>query len=255
MRFRPCIDLHEGCVKQIVGSSLRDSGQANINFAATESAEYFADMYRRDGLVGGHVIMLGPGNEDAAKKALQAYPDGLQIGGGINPENAVKWLEYGASKVIVTSYLFDANGIFCYPRLEELIDVVGIERLVLDLSCIAVDGDYYVAANRWQTVTKQKVDGESLMELVGEDGEILVHAVDVEGKQQGIDEKLVVLLGEECPCCVTYAGGIRSLADLEKIDKLGNGRVDVTVGSALDIFGGNLSYNEVVNFDRERRKG
>ncbi len=252
MRIHPCIDLHEGRVKQIVGSSLRENGKAEENFTASESPSYFADMYRRDGLSGGHVILLGPGNDAAAREALRAYPGGLQIGGGVRPDNAMDWLNAGGAKVIVTSYLFD-KGRFSLDRLKELGDVVGPTRLVVDLSCVKVGDEYRVAANRWQTVTEQVVDRVAFTELARFADEFLVHAVDVEGKRQGIDEALVELLGAECPVSVTYAGGIRSLADLELVERLGHGRVDATVGSALDIFGGSLAYRDVVEFDRARR--
>jgi phosphoribosylformimino-5-aminoimidazole carboxamide ribotide isomerase len=252
MRIRPCIDLHEGRVKQIVGSSLRDDGKAEENFTASESPSYFAGMYRRDGLSGGHVILLGPGNEIAAREALRAFPGGLQVGGGVRPDNATDWLDAGAAKVIVTSYLFE-KGRFSLDRLRALGDVVGQTRLVVDLSCVKVGDEYRVAANHWQTVTEQAVDRVAFAELARFADEFLVHAVDVEGKRQGIDEALVELLGAECPVSVTYAGGIRSLADLELVERLGRGRVDATVGSALDIFGGSLAYRDVVEFDRARR--
>ncbi len=251
MRIRPCIDLHQGQVRQIVGNSLRDGevARTQVNFATERSAAEFARMYREDGLSGGHVIMLGPGNEAQARAALAADPDGLQIGGGITPENAGQWLAAGAAKVIVTSYLF-VDGQFSRDRLAAMAAAVGPERLVLDLSCRRCGDDYRVAARRWQETTGMKLDGQTLRELSGYCSEFLVHAVEVEGQRSGIDETLVRLLAEICPTVVTYAGGVRSLADLSSIAGLGRGRVDATVGSALDIFGGDLPYRAVVEFDR-----
>ncbi len=244
MRFRPCIDLHEGKVKQIVGSTLRDGGQASTNFVSGETPEYYAYMYAADGLRGGHVIMLGPGNENAARAALQAAPGTLQIGGGINPGNAAEWLETGASHVIVTSWLF-ADGELCMERLEKLSAATGRERLVVDLSCLPVDGKYHVACNRWQTVCSSTLSASALAQLAGFCDELLVHAVGKEGKRGGIDEELISRLAEWSPVPVTYAGGIADFADIEAVERAGGGRVDFTVGSALDIFGGNLSYSEI----------
>jgi phosphoribosylformimino-5-aminoimidazole carboxamide ribotide isomerase len=202
-------------------------------------------MFRRDGLEGGHVIMLGPGNEEAASEALGAFPGGLQIGGGIDAGNAAQWLERGASRVIATSFLFD-DGVFSPERLERLVAAVGRERLVLDLSCARRDGRYRVMSNRWQTWTELAIDAETLASLAGSCSEFLVHAVEVEGKQAGPDLDLVELLAGATPIPTTYAGGIRSLADIEAIDRLGRGRLDFTVGSALDIFGGHhLRYADL----------
>ncbi len=248
MRFRPCIDLHGGRVKQIVGSSLRDgpdAGKIETHFESEDSPSRFAEMFRRDGLDGGHVIMLGPGNEAAAGEALAAFPGGLQIGGGIDPENAAQWLERGASHVIATSYLFE-NGVFSPARLARLVAAVDRERLVLDLSCARRDGRYFVMSNRWQTWTELAIDAETLGSLAESCSEFLVHAVEVEGKQTGPDLDLVELLSGATPIPATYAGGIRSLADIEAIERLGRGRLDFTVGSALDIFGGHhLRYADL----------
>ncbi|OGV62045.1 MAG: phosphoribosylformimino-5-aminoimidazole carboxamide ribotide isomerase [Lentisphaerae bacterium RIFOXYB12_FULL_65_16] len=254
MRFRPCIDLHQGKVKQIVGSSLRDDSNAALvtNFVADRPASYFADMYRCDGLVGGHVILLGPGNDDAAVSALRAHPGGLQVGGGMTPDNAVGWLAKGAAKVIVTSYVFQ-NGALSSERLRRLVDAAGAERLVLDLSCRRRNGDYVVVIDRWQTFTDVILGPRVFAELAMSCSEFLIHAVDVEGKQAGVDGDLVRAMAAWSPVPATYAGGVRSLADISRIEELGQGRVDVTVGSALDIFGGSLSYRELVNFDRQRR--
>jgi len=244
MRFRPCIDLHKGKVKQIVGSSLRDSGDAVTNFEATQPPSYFAEMYWREGLSGGHVIMLGPGNEEAAREALGCHPGNLQVGGGINPENAAEWLAAGADKVIVTSYLFN-DGALDMDKVRRISDAVQREKLVIDLSCVWKDEAYHVATNRWQTVCEFTLDGDSLSALATHCAEFLVHAVGVEGKQGGIDARLVTLLADWSPIPVTYAGGIRNLDDIEEIRRAGKGRVDFTVGSALDIFGGSLPYADV----------
>lgn len=255
MRFRPCIDLHQGKVKQIVGASLRDdAGAAPVtHFVAQESPAWFAERYRRDGLGGGHVIMLGPGNEAAAEAALAAYPGGFHIGGGISAENAAAWLARGAAKVIVTSYAF-AGGRIRPERLDALVAAVGRDHLVLDLSCRKTVDGYRVAVDRWQTLTDIAVSAATLQRLAAWASEFLIHGVDVEGCQAGIDGDLVALLAAVCPLPVTYAGGARSLADLDLIDRLGKGRVDATIGSALDIFGGTLAYPDVVEWDRRHRQ-
>ena len=247
MRFRPCIDLHRGVVKQIVGSTLRDNTDPTTNFEADKPAAYYADLYRRDGLYGGHVIMLGPGNEDAATQALAAFPNGLQIGGGITPDNGRRWLQRGAAGVIVTSYIFEA-GRLCNDRLHEMVEAVGAEHLILDLSC-GRQGDRYVAmSNRWQTYTDFEISRDNLAQLAASCCEFLIHATTVEGKQQGIDADLVTLLGDITPLPTTYAGGIRSMQDITLIQQLGQGRLDYTVGSALDIFGGKgLRYRDLVD--------
>ena len=246
MRFRPCIDLHGGQVKQIVGSSLRDGAAPQTNFTASAPPEHFAAKYRDDGLKGGHVIMLGPGNEDAARAALGAYPGGLQVGGGIRPDNAPAWIGHGAERVIATSYVF-AEGRLHRDRLEELAGAVGPERLVLDLSCAPADGGYRVMSDRWQRQTDFVVDAAGLESLAPYCAEFLVHATQVEGKQQGIDTELVRLLGASTPLPTTYAGGIASWDDIRALAEHGGGRLDYTVGSALDLFGGSgLTYDELV---------
>jgi phosphoribosylformimino-5-aminoimidazole carboxamide ribotide isomerase len=252
MRFRPCIDLHEGRVKQIVGSTLKDNEHAApiTNFETEKPPAYFAALYRSDGLSGGHVVMLGPGNEEAACAALEAFPYGLQVGGGIRPENARLFLDRGASHVIITSYIF-FKGTVQWARLDALENMVGAQRLVLDLSCRAVDGSYFIATDRWQTTSDNALTYELLAVLATHCSEFLVHAVDVEGKREGIDEKLVAFLADASPIAVTYAGGIRSIDDLERVKELGSGRVDATIGSALDIFGGTLSYRQVVEWHRK----
>ena len=249
MRFRPCIDLHDGRVKQIVGSSLGDD-QASLrtNFASELPSSYYAELYRRDNLTGGHIIMLGSGNEQAAAEALATWPGGLQVGGGISDANAREWLSKGASHVIVTSHVFH-DGHLDRNRLEKLVSLVGKERLVLDLSCRWRGDGYYVVTDRWQKFTELKIQSEVLEDLARSCDEFLVHAVDVEGKCMGIDTRLLALLAESVPVPTTYAGGVSSFADLDRIRQSGKGRIDVTVGSALDIFGGKeLCYRDVVAY-------
>jgi phosphoribosylformimino-5-aminoimidazole carboxamide ribotide isomerase len=255
-RFRPCIDLHEGRVKQIVGSTLSDTGTAlRTNFVSEHGADWYARRFAADGLTGGHVILLGPGNREAAARALAAFPGGLQVGGGITPENATEFLEEGASHVIVTSYLFDREGHFLINRLEEMVAAVGPERLVVDLSCRAAKGGWVVAMNRWQTLTDLQVTADTLRQLGRFCAEFLVHAVDVEGKCKGIDEALTVFLGEHCQIPVTYAGGIHLLEVLYRIDELSRGKVDATIGSALDLFGGSaVRYEDCLRFNRRDSK-
>ncbi|KAK4835920.1 hypothetical protein QYF36_016361 [Acer negundo] len=251
VRFRPCIDIHKGKVKQIVGSTLRDSKEDETklvtNFESDKSAAEFADLYKEDGLKGGHAIMLGsdPLSQAAAITALHAYPGGLQVGGGINSENSLSYIKEGASHVIVTSYVFN-NGQMDLEKLKALVCVVGKQRLVLDLSCRKKDGKYAIVTDRWQKFSDVYLDERVLYFLASYADEFLVHGVDVEGKKLGIDEELVTLLGMHSPIPVTYAGGVTTMADLEKIKVAGMGRVDVTVGSALDIFGGNLPYKDVL---------
>jgi phosphoribosylformimino-5-aminoimidazole carboxamide ribotide isomerase len=250
--FRPCIDLHEGKVKQIVGGTL---GEASLrtNFVSEKSAAWFAELYRRDGLRGGHVIMLGAGNESAARGALAAFPGGMHIGGGVNPSNARGWLEAGASHVIVTSWVF-REGRVDWSRLGELVKLVGKDRLVLDLSCRKRGQDYFVVTDRWQKFTELVVNAETLKRFSACCAEFLIHAVDVEGLCDGIDRELVEKLGQWTPIPMTYAGGANSLADLEEVTKLGQGRVDLTIGSALDIFGGSgVSYEQCVFFNRRQK--
>jgi len=250
--FRPCIDLHEGKVKQIVGGTLGGSG-LRTNFVSEKSAAWFAELYRRDGLTGGHVIMLGSGNETEALSALAAFPGGLQIGGGMNASNARGWLDAGASHVIVTSWVF-REGRADWARLDELVKVIGKDRLVLDLSCRKRGEDYFVVTDRWQKFTELVVNEETLKKFSGLCVEFLIHAVDVEGLCKGIDGELVEKLGRWTPIPTTYAGGANSLADLETVTKLGQGRVHLTIGSALDIFGGSgVRYEDCVKFNRRQK--
>ncbi|MEC8929155.1 MAG: phosphoribosylformimino-5-aminoimidazole carboxamide ribotide isomerase [Verrucomicrobiota bacterium] len=246
--FRPCIDLHEGRVKQIVGGTLSDQG-AQTNFVSDRPASWFAARYRKDALHGGHVIQLGPGNETAAREALAAFPGGLQLGGGVNQDNAPTWLEAGAAQVIVTSWVF-REGQLDKNRLATLVKTIGRERLVLDLSCRQRDGTYWVVTDRWQKFTELAVTEDTLNKLAPSCAEFLVHAVDVEGKQTGIDLSLVRTLAAQSPIPVTYAGGANSLGDLEAVQEAGQGRVHLTIGSALDLFGGNVSYEACVAFNR-----
>jgi len=250
--FRPCIDLHEGQVKQIVGGSLTgDAASLRTNFVSAYPPAGFAELNRRDGLRGGRVVMLGPGNEAAAVEALAAYPGGLQLGGGVNPQNARRWLDAGASHVIVTSWVF-REGRLDETRLTELLRVVGRERLVLDLSCRLRDGRYWVVTDRFQRFTELELGQEVLEDLAGSCAEFLVHAVDVEGLCRGVDRDLVARLGDWTPSPMTYAGGARTIADLEDVTRLGQGRVDLTIGSALDIFGGTgVRYADCVAYNRQ----
>ncbi|KAK4535917.1 hypothetical protein CDCA_CDCA06G1942 [Cyanidium caldarium] len=263
-RFRPCIDIHDGRVKQVVGSTLTADGAAvqQTNFETDVPASYFADRYREDRLPGGHVIILGgerAASERAALEALAAFPHGLQFGGGVSADNARHYLDAGASHVIVTSYVFH-HGAVDIGRLEQLRRVTGRERLVLDLSCRPHQVDdtveYFVYTERWTRRTDVRLDATSLQRLAEYCSEFLVHAVDVEGKKCGLDETLVQRLADISPIPVTYAGGVRSVGDLEYVRQAGGGRVDVTVGSALDLFGGTLPYTEAVAWQRlvERAK-
>lgn len=250
-KFRPCIDLHDGRVKQIVGSSLSDSGAGlKTNFETDRSPAWFAELYKKDGIRGGHVIMLGKGNEQAAKAALAAYPGGLQVGGGITADNAKEYLDAGASHVIVTSWIFP-DGKLDRERLERLSKNVGKEHLVLDLSCKRVDKGWKIAVNRWQTLIDIEITAENLADLSNYCDEFLIHAADVEGKQQGMDDELIVFLSKHSPIPCTYAGGARTLADLEHCKEISNGKIDLTIGSALDLFGGTgVKYDDCVKFNK-----
>ena len=251
--FRPCIDLHEGRVKQIVGGTLNDDfpDELRTNFVSECSAAFYARMYRQDGLTGGHIIMLGQGNEVAAREALAAYPGGLQVGGGITPANALGYIEAGASHVIVTSWVF-REGRLDRERLQQLLAKVGPQRLVIDLSCRRRGDDYFVVTDRWQKFTDLRVNAETLHDLAGSCNEFLIHAVDVEGLCRGVDLELVEKLALWSPLPTTYAGGAQSLRDLELVTSIGQGRIDLTIGSALDIFGGTgVRYAEVVGYNRQ----
>ena len=261
MKFRPCIDIHNGKVKQIVGGSLNDEGnQAKQNFESSKDASYYANLYKEDGLYGGHVILLNPVSSEyyeetkaQAMKALQAYPGGLQIGGGITAENAEEYLNAGASHVIVTSYVF-RNGQIHWENMRRLKETVGKERIVIDLSCRKKGNGYYIVTDRWQKFTDVKLTVDVLEELADFCDEFLVHGVDVEGKSSGIDEELAEILAKYCmegKNKITYAGGIGCIKDLEKFQKLTYGKVDFTIGSALDLFGGTLSYDRIKYYEDE----
>lgn len=245
-QFRPCIDLHDGKVKQIVGGTLTDGGTPRTNFVAAHTPDYFARLYHQDNLTGGHVIKLGPGNDEAALCALQAWPGHLQLGGGITPDNAVNFLEQGAAAVIVTSSVF-SDGRINEKNLELLLQRCGREKLVLDLSCRKKDGEYFVVTDRWQKFTSLKVNAQTLSQFGSCCLEFLIHAVDVEGKCSGIDRELLEILSSGSPVDCVYAGGIRDFDDIRLIEQCGQGKIHYTIGSALDIFGGPLSYTSVVS--------
>ncbi len=255
MQFRPCIDIHDGKVKQIVGGSLKDDSlQTEENFVSEQSAAVYARLYQKLQLTGGHIILLnkaGTLEYDAdvkqAMEALRAYPGGLQIGGGMTSQNAKQFITAGASHVIVTSYVF-RDGQVDYERLKEMEETVGKEHLVLDLSCRKKDEDYYIVTDRWQKFTKEKISVSLLNKLASYCDEFLVHAVDVEGKASGIEKSLVSLLADWSGLKITYAGGVGSYEDLTDLKILGNNEIDVTVGSALDLFGGHLSFEKVLDF-------
>ena len=253
MKFRPCIDIHNGSVKQIIGGSLTDSGnQAVDNFVSGQDAAFYARKYKEDGLAGGHIILLNPKNSEyyesdvfQAKSALEEYSGGMQIGGSMDESNAKAFLNMGASHIIVTSYVFTGGRIHM-ERLQRLVALLGKEHLVLDLSCRYVADDYYIVTDRWQKVTRVKMNQQTLEMLAEFCDEFLIHAVDVEGKASGVEREVVRRLGERQILPVTYAGGIHSFEDIEWIRRAGNGFVDFTVGSALDLFGGTIPYQKLV---------
>ncbi len=260
MEFRPCIDIHNGSVKQIVGGSLRDYGdKAQENYVSAQDAAFYARMYQEYGIKGGHIILLNPAaspyyekTKEQALAALKAYPGGMQAGGGITPENAGEYLNAGASHVIVTSYVFH-DGRLEYERLENLVHEVGKKNLVLDLSARKKDGRYFIVTDRWQKYTRTELNKNTLDELSSYCDEFLVHAVDVEGKADGIEEELASLLGGWGKIPVTYAGGVHSFDDLRLLKKLGKDKVHVTVGSALDLFGGSMEFEKVLYLCRAER--
>lgn len=260
MEFRPCIDIHNGKVKQIVGGSLRDMGdQAEENFVSEQDAAFYADFYKKDGIRGGHIILLNgkdspyyADTKEQAFLALDTYPGGLQVGGGITAENAEEFLQAGASHVIVTSYVFQDGRIHAC-NLEKIHRVAGRECLVLDLSCRKKDGAYYIVTDRWQRFTNERVTLQLLDELAGYADEFLIHAVDVEGKVSGIERELVELLGDWGKLPLTYAGGVGSFKHLEQLKEWGQGRLHVTIGSALDLFGGQMRYEDVLKYVRNEK--
>ncbi|MBQ8040761.1 MAG: phosphoribosylformimino-5-aminoimidazole carboxamide ribotide isomerase [Lachnospiraceae bacterium] len=257
MQFRPCIDIHNGKVKQIVVGSLKDEGnKSKENFVSECDASYFADLYKKENLKGAHVIMLNAKDSEyyeatkaQATLAVQTFPGALQVGGGITAENAAEYIANGADKVIVTSYVFK-DGEIQYDNLQKLIASVGKEHIVLDLSCRKKEGKYYIVTDRWQKFTNVEVTHEVLGELSSYCSEFLIHAVDVEGKQQGIDTQLIAYLGKWDGIPITYAGGIHTYEDIETVRNLGQGKIHVTVGSALDLFGGSLEFDKLVQLMR-----
>lgn len=258
MEFRPCIDIHNGKVKQIVGGTLKDQNdQAAENFVSEQDAPFYAQLYKRYGISGGHIILLNARDSSyyeatklQALAALQVYPGGLQVGGGITAENAHEFLRAGASHVIVTSYVF-RDGKVDYGRLEKLVQAVGKEHLVLDLSCRKKDGAYYIVTDRWQKFTDECVTEELLDRLQGYADEFLIHAVDVEGKASGIECGLVELLGNWNKIPVTYAGGIGSFENLKELSEYGKHHLNYTIGSALDLFGGSMKFEDVLEFGKK----
>lgn len=259
MEFRPCIDIHNGSVKQIVGGSLKDQGdQALENFVSEQDATFYARFYRNAGIRGGHIILLNgvdsqyyEATRQQALRALRAFPGGLQVGGGIHTGNAQEYLEAGASQVIVTSYVFH-DGRVDYERLEELSGAIGRQRLVLDLSCRRIEGQYRIVTDRWQKATQEVLTNSLLDRLADFCCEFLVHAVDVEGKSGGIEWELAALLGAWGKQPITYAGGVHSYEDLWLLKKLGQNRLHVTIGSALDLFGGDLEWERVLEICKEK---
>lgn len=262
-RYIGCIDIHDGQVKQIVGSTLTTNDQTlSTNYVSPHSPTYYAELYRKNGVLGTHVIKLGSTetNDRAAEEALAAWPGKLQVGGGVNLGNCKEWIEKGADKVIVTSWLFP-EGQLSWDRLKQISDMVGKERLVVDVSCKRVidenEGrvEWVVAMNKWQTLTTTVLSQQLFTELREYCTEFLVHAADVEGLCQGIDEELVAQLGEWCrgwdDISVVYAGGARSFQDLELVEKLSHGKVDLTYGSSLDIFGGSVKFQDLVEWNKK----
>lgn len=252
MKFRPCIDIHNGHVVQIVGSSLRDENDsAQNNFVSEKDSAYYANLYKEHGLSGGHIIILNGKDSEyyeatkaEAVKALQTYKGGMQIGGGITDKNAEEYILAGASHIIVTSYVF-SDGKICYNNLNRLNSAVGREHICLDVSCRMRNGKYYVVTDRWQRFTDVVLDENLIVSLSEYCDELLVHAVDVEGRKAGINATIAGIL-EKSPIPVTYAGGISSLDDIAKIRSIGNNKIDFTIGTALNIFGGDLDLMEVI---------
>lgn len=255
MRFRPCIDIHNGQVKQIVGGSLKDAGnEALENFVSEQDSTFYARVYKEKGIRGGHVILLNASDsefygrtKEQALAALREYPGGLQVGGGITDRNAGEFLDAGASHVIVTSYVFK-DGKLNMEHLHKMVDAVGKEHLVLDLSCRKRGGNYYIVTDRWQKFTEVILCRETIEDLSRYCDEFLIHAVDVEGKASGIEVELVRLLADSCAIPITYAGGVGSFDDLQQLRQAGRGKVDVTIGSALDLFGGNMPFEQVLKY-------
>ena len=250
MKFRPCIDLHNGSVKQIVGGTLTDQNNPKVNFFSDNSPSFFAKMFADYNLQGGHIIKLGANNDEAAKEAIKAWPKGLQIGGGITIDSAKEWLNLGASKVIITSCVFEKNNLNI-KKLEKIVEEVGRENITLDLSCRKKEEKYFVVTNKWQTFTDLEVEKKSLQMLSEYCSEFLIHSVDLEGLMSGIDINLINIIKESPLQCV-YAGGVHSFEDLDIIKEIGKDKIDVTIGSALDIYGGNLKFKEIINYFNQK---
>ncbi len=252
MRFRPCIDIHNGNVKQIVGSTLRDKNDiAKENFSSDLGGGYYASLYRSKGLKGGHIILLNPegsqyyeADVDTAKEALSAYEGGLQIGGGMNDKNSARFLDMGASHIIITSFVFK-DGVINTDNLKAAVRAVGRKRLVLDLSCRKKGDKYYIVTDRWQKFTDTELTLDTMGYLSGFCDEFLIHAVDVEGKANGIETDIAALIGDFSEIPVTYAGGIHSYEDISLLSEISGGKADFTIGSALDIFGGSLEFDRI----------
>jgi len=246
MKFRPCIDIHNGKVKQIVGSSLSDSGKGLLeNYVSSQNASFYANLFKKFNLCGGHIIKLDKGEDtnNEAINALQTWPGCMQIGGGITDSNCKYYLDSGASHVIVTSFVFN-NGIIDYENLRTISEACGKSNLVLDLSCKLVDGDYHIATERWQNISKEYITPSLLYDLSFYCDEYLIHDVSVEGMKNSIDTDLISILTAS-PIPVTYAGGISCYEDIDKLSKYGEDSIDFTIGSSLDIFGGNISFEEI----------
>lgn len=257
-KYVGCIDLHSGTVKQIVGATLRDDTEVSTNFVSSHPPSFYAELYKKHNVQGTHIIKLGPGNDEAAMEALSVWPGEMQVGGGINIENGRKWIDLGASKIIVTSWLFPNQIDIDWERLSALSAAVGKDKLVVDVSCKRVDNGWKVAINKWQTVTKCELNSELIVKLAEFCDEILVHAADVEGLCNGIDEELVRELGfwaRDTKLKIVYAGGAKSIDDLDLVDSLSNGRVDLTYGSSVDIFGGYIKFGDLVKWNEEREGG
>ncbi|KAF1983378.1 Phosphoribosylformimino-5-aminoimidazole carboxamide ribotide isomerase [Aulographum hederae CBS 113979] len=254
--FRPCIDLHAGSVKQIVGGTLSETLPESLktNFTSLLPSSYYANLYKEQGLHGAHVIMLGPGNDDACREAVEAWPKGLQVGGGVNEGNAAEWVKNGAEKVIITSYLFP-SGKFSLEHLKAVLAALDNdkEKLVIDLSCRKKGNGWWVAMNKWQTIADMELNQDSISLLEPYCSEFLIHAADNEGLQKGIDHELVRKLAEWCSIPVTYAGGGRGIQDLDLVKELSNGKVDLTIGSALDIFGGSgVKFEDCIAWNKKQ---
>jgi len=177
----------------------------------------------------------------------------MQIGGGITLENATEWMNAGASHLIVTSWLFSPEGKFLPERLSQLTSEIGKENLVIDLSCRRTKQGWTVAMNRWQTLTDLNITTENLNHIADHCDELLVHAADVEGLCKGIDQELVQMLGQWAKIPITYAGGAATMADIQLTQESSAGNVDITVGSALDIFGGSgMTIDELIQWNSNR---